>query len=293
MKGSSSVVPRNAIVPALLFSPAILRVERGLRSGEVFMTDEEYRAFLTALFEHYVRPRLPRARRRHHHHMMEEWGYHLDKAVKSGRIVRFIESQCADDGEMYRTFTTQRLLEAISDTQSSLGFARREIEEDGYLDAFEAHAPELLDGLAPHHLPEIDREVLRDMGSINPDADLAVLVLRAKRHRHRMERFSQDTSIRHELKAAEDRLAAVETEFDEIRKQQTTDTPKQPTKTRRWFKGLGQIAQGTALTIANAALALGVLKFPVAPETQTWGAVASVTTGIGTILSGIGDLRNE
>lgn len=28
-------------------------------------------------------------------------------------------------------------------------------------------------------------------------------------------------------------------------------------------------------------------------ETQTWGAIASVTTGIGTILNGVGDLRNE
>jgi hypothetical protein len=32
---------------------------------------------------------------------------------------------------------------------------------------------------------------------------------------------------------------------------------------------------------------------PVSPETQTWGAIASVATGIGTVLSGVGNLRNE
>ena len=64
-------------------------------------------------------------------------------------------------------------------------------------------------------------------------------------------------------------------------------------KSRRWFKGLGQIAQGSAFSIANVALAVGALKFPVSPETQTWGAVASVSTGVCTVLSGIGDLRNE
>jgi hypothetical protein len=66
-----------------------------------------------------------------------------------------------------------------------------------------------------------------------------------------------------------------------------------PKKSRRWFKGVGQIAQGSALSIADVALAIGVLKLPVSAETQTWGALASVTTGIGTVLNGLGDLRNE
>jgi hypothetical protein len=66
-----------------------------------------------------------------------------------------------------------------------------------------------------------------------------------------------------------------------------------PKKSRRWFKGVGQIAQGSALSIADVALAIGVLHLPVSPETQSWGAIASVATGIGTILNGVGDLRNE
>lgn len=41
------------------------------------------------------------------------------------------------------------------------------------------------------------------------------------------------------------------------------------------------------VAIADVALAVGALKFPVSPETQTWGSVASVATGIGTILSGV------
>jgi hypothetical protein len=68
---------------------------------------------------------------------------------------------------------------------------------------------------------------------------------------------------------------------------------KIPKKSRRWFKGLGQISQGAALSIANIGLAINVFKLPVSPETKTWGAIASVTTGIGTVLNGIGDLRNE
>lgn len=66
-----------------------------------------------------------------------------------------------------------------------------------------------------------------------------------------------------------------------------------PQKSRRWFKGVGQIAQGSALSIADVALAIGVLKLPVSAETQSWGALASVAAGFGTLLNGVGDLRHE
>jgi hypothetical protein len=194
---------------------------------------------------------------------------------------------------MFITFTAQKLRDTASETRSSVAFARHEMEQDGFLDALEAHPAEILDGLAPHHLPAVDREVLRDMGSVNPEADLAALVYRAKGQKHRLEQRSREGSIRQELRNAEERLAEVEREFDEFRRQGTDGNLKEPAKSRRWFKGLGQIAQGTALSIANAALALGVLKFPVSPETQTYGAMASVATGVGTILAGVGDLRNE
>lgn len=73
-------------------------------------------------------------------------------------------------------------------------------------------------------------------------------------------------------------------------KEPSSEVPK---KSRRWFKGVGQIAQGSALSIADVALVIGVLKLPVSAETQTLGALASVATGIGTVLKGVGDLRNE
>lgn len=64
---------------------------------------------------------------------------------------------------------------------------------------------------------------------------------------------------------------------------------KQP----RIFKGLGQIVQGAAMTVADVGLAVGAFHFPVSPETQSWGALASVTAGVGTVMNGVGDLRGE
>jgi hypothetical protein len=99
--------------------------------------------------------------------------------------------------------------------------------------------------------------------------------------------------VRDQLKRASERLGEAQGQFSSGDRGSGAAPFETPKKSRRWFKGLGQIAQGAAFSIANVALAMGALQFQVSPETQTWGAIASVTTGIGTVLSGIGDLRNE
>src|SRR5258708_3228529 len=68
------------------------------------MTDQEYAEFMSYLFERYVRPRLPRVRRHLDHHMKDNVHYHLGQAERSARILRFIESDCDDDGDIYGTF---------------------------------------------------------------------------------------------------------------------------------------------------------------------------------------------
>ena len=71
------------------------------------------------------------------------------------------------------------------------------------------------------------------------------------------------------------------------------DVKMTPKKTKRWFKGLGQIAQGTALSIANIGLAMGAITIPVAAETAGWGAIVSSITGVGMVLNGYGEFRGE
>ncbi|PYX73026.1 MAG: hypothetical protein DMG72_13790 [Acidobacteria bacterium] len=250
---------------------------------------------MTFLFERYVRPRIPRIRHRFHHHMMEEWYYHIDQAARASHVLRFIESYCEDNDDVYRTFTVERLARAVSDTRYSLDFNNRTIEEAGFLDAFEGHYRDILAHLEPSHLPDAEKEILKDMGSLNPEVELRALVFEARALCSRIERSMREVDVRQQLQHAQDRLKTAEQEFEEKKKEskegrRPAETQK---KSRRWFKGLGQIAQGSAFSIANVALAVGALKFPVSPETQTWGAVASVSTGVCTVLSGIGDLRNE
>lgn len=262
------------------------------------MTDDEYRAFLGYLFERYIRPRLGRVRRRFHHHMMDEWDYHLDHARRAAHVLRFIEDHCDEDGveDPYQTFTSERLARTVSDTRSSFHFANRVTEEGGFIDVLESHLQEIVRDLHPNHLPEADKEVFRDMGIHNPEVELQVLILQVKAWGQRQSRNANELSIRQQLDRIDKILEEAEKCFQDrikLEKDARENSPAAARKPRRWFKGLGQIAQGSALSIANVAMAVGALHFPVSPETQTWGAVASVTTGVGTVLNGVGDLRNE
>jgi hypothetical protein len=201
-----------------------------------------------------------------------------------------------DDGEIYTTFTLERLRNVVSETRSSAEFGNRLADQAGFLDAIEPHIREIACDLSAEHLPAADQDVLRETGSINPKVELRSIVLRARARLQRSEPQSREVSLRKELHYAERYLSEEDASFGAILKAQNEgveDSEKPAKKSRRWFKGLGQIAQGSALTIADCALAIGALNLPVSTETATWGAIASVATGIGTFLNGIGDLRNE
>src|SRR5258706_3361396 len=134
---------------------------------------------------------------------MDDLHYHLGQAERSARILGFIESDCDDDSDIYATFKVDRLARVISDTRYGPSFSNRITEEGGFVDAYESHEIEILKGLQPDHLPKEDKEILRDMGSVNPDAELRGLVYLAKTRVRKVERQNREVSVRQELKNCE------------------------------------------------------------------------------------------
>ena len=256
------------------------------------MNEQEYAQFMSYLFERYIRPRLPKLRRRMFRHMEDEFHHHLNQAERSARLLRFIETYCDNDSDIYDTFNIGRLSRAVSETRYSLEFNNRILDEGGFFDAYESHEQQILSCLSADHVPSEDKDVLREIGSVDPDNELRALVYAAK-DRVR-ERSHRELSVRDELKNCANRLEKAEKGLEALSKSKEAESNQNVTKkSRRWFKGVGQIAQGSALSIADVALAIGVLHLPVSSETQSWGAIGSVATGIGTILNGVGDLRAE
>ena len=251
------------------------------------MNDDDYHAFLGYVFDTHVRPRLNRASNHLHHGPMgSEFAYELERMRHTSQLTQFIQAFSEHDDEIYSTFRPERLRQVVYDVSNELRRSNRLLEDSGFIDALDAHYDEIVDGLTPEHFPQEELQLLRAFGSEDPQRDLRafIFILKSRRARRQGDRMR----IRVELSRVEKQVS---NEADAIRGD--GEIPPDVRKPRRWFKGLGQIAQGTALSLADVGLAIGVLHFPVSPETQTWGALVSVTTGVGMVLAGAGDLRGE
>jgi hypothetical protein len=157
------------------------------------------------------------------------------------------------------------------------------LEESGLLEVYDSFYADIVRGMKVEHMPSQEFEVMRQLGSNNPERDLSAMIHITKSRR--MYELN-DLQITFRLKDLEEKLALQE---KKLRDQENN----QPKKSRRWFKGLGQIAQGSALSIANIALAMGALAIPVGSETAGWGAIVSSITGVGMVLNGVGEFKGE
>lgn len=258
------------------------------------MNPLEYRAFLDYVYDQYVRSRTLRLRGKYGPLIYHERYFELDRVMAGLRravaTTEYIRKHCGSDPDVYRIFTPEHIANIVSDVHRAVRFHNRIAEEAGFTEALDAHLEEIVADLDIEHLPEEDLEILRDLGSADPRTELMAMIYLVKKRLARLARYSDNLPPSRELSRAEEILSGEVEEFQSRTENSNLEPPQKP---RRWFKGLGQIAQGTALSIGNIALAAGALALPVSPETATWGAITSSATGVGMISNGIGELRGE
>lgn len=255
------------------------------------MDEKEYEKFMTYLYNEYVRPRRTRFWRHFRH--FDEWHYplvrELERLRNASNLIRFINRNCPDEDEIYRTITLERIKRLPYEVSNGVSLNNRLTEESGFLDAFDGHYDEIVEGMKLEHMPRQEIDIMRDFGSEDPEAELSALMYIVKSRRKAIKSFNQEVTISNQLRQIEEHLDYQRKQMEELEDKEE----KPPKKSKRWFKGLGQIAQGSALSIANIGLAMGVLSFPVAAETAGWGALVSSITGVGMMLNGVGEFRGE
>jgi len=254
--------------------------------------DKDYRAYLEYLAREYIEPRLARVRDEWcHHFRFEKWTHHEHRLRRATKLLRFAYRDCETEDEIYRTLKGERIREAADAIRDGARFGKWLADEVGVLDCLDSHFDRILARLRVKHLPKEDLRVLAELGSTAPREDLEgiIYVLRTSRLRT-IQHWSEKPLVRSEFERAQERL---DSEVESLSTESKNSGDEPPKKKRRWFKGLGQVGQGAALTIANVGLAVGAFSFPVSPETQTWGALTSATTGLGMVLTGVGELRGE
>ncbi|WP_141699312.1 hypothetical protein [Candidatus Thiosymbion oneisti] len=259
------------------------------------MPNDEYKKYLEFLFEEYVKNRLSLGRRYIHKMRFEKYGFEgeqrrLQKAVF---LCRYIHSFCDDDDEILRTFTLPALQDHVGTIMDAYRDNNRLLDKLGIIDCLESHYEKIVSGIEYELLPSYDTEIMKQLGSKTPENDLRAIIYSIKNEKTE----KQSTNDSYKQSSTEKRLKRIESMIEDgwrgYYDAREGRAEKPPKKSRRWFKGLGNIGQGVALSIGNIGLALGAFNFPVSPETQTWGAIVSVTTGVGMAMNGIGELRSE
>jgi hypothetical protein len=249
--------------------------------------EKEYERFMEYLYQECVQTRNFRRFRKHFHPM--EWGWESDRLISASNLLRYINHHCKEEDEIYRTINRKRIEQLSSEIHDGVRTNRRMLEDSGFMDVIDSHYFEIVDGMKLEHMPQQELQIMRDLGSNDPETELSALMSIVKSRSKSKHSYNQEVGVSQQLNNIEEKLDQQQNQLKELKK----ESDDQPRKSRRWFKGLGQIAQGSALSIANVGLAMGAITIPVATETASWGAIVSSITGVGMVLNGIGEFWGE
>lgn len=260
----------------------------------------DYEAYMSALWGSHG-PRVRAHRNWRHHRFENMFGYELTRLARVWRIARAVESGVPADA-----FTDAHLRAGMEDVSGVLGNTASLLREVDLLTLLDREYDLMAEGLRLTYLPAEELPVLGAHGIEMTRADLERSVYRVSRTARATQyrEVTPSRALSAAQRALDEAAGTYESNEQEERKHlgmlarqdgQPPSQRKQPPERKqpRIFKGLGQIVQGAAMTVADVGLAVGAFPFPVSPETQSWGALASVTAGVGTVMSGVGDLRAE
>ncbi|MES9900178.1 MAG: hypothetical protein ABW148_14320 [Sedimenticola sp.] len=254
------------------------------------MNETEYKQFMAYLYNEYVRSRSKRRFHKHFHFELGGYqGWQSEGLSSASNLLRYINYHCEDEDSIYYTIKKERIARLPSQIKDGLKTNRRMLEDSGFMEAIDAYYDEIVGGMKLEHMPPQEIEVMRSLGSSDPEAELSALMYIVKSRCKSKHSYNNEVRISNQLKNIEQKLEQQEQQLKELN-EGSDDQPKKP---KRWFKGLGQIAQGGALSIANVGLAMGSITIPVAAETASWGAIVSSITGVGMVLNGVGEFRGE
>jgi hypothetical protein len=258
------------------------------------------------LAEKYVKQPSSRKRRRH---PMDDylWEFHesIERLRRADEVLEFLDRTARDP------YTTLRSVdEVLNDAEYGLQNAQAALDASGFLEMLDDHLESVMSAVDPELLPPGEAAVLDYLGFprlaryVREETDLVGTEWRAGTARGvwiarefreqpatRMFEVSIERIQRHRTELREH--AATNPPTDQAGRPGARDVEPQPRKSRRWWKGLGQIVEGATLAVADAGLAVGLYKVQIPEETQLAGTVVSVGAGIGKVMNGVGDLLKE
>lgn len=253
--------------------------------------NESFEEFVRYIYRDHLERKLMDERRRHFH-FLEEWSYFIPRLTRAMHALRFIEGYFDEHEDIIGSLTPEMVDKTLDAVENGVRQNNRMTVETGIADVIQDYFAEIVSGMNVEHLPAEDLAVLAQSGSRDPHREATAIVHLLKSRKERLLRDSQEIRFSGRLERAAELIAQRRKEPRVMTNEPTNTKVKAPVN-RRWFKGIGTICQGTLLSLTNISMAAGWWGIPLPIETKTVGAVISITSGIGTMLIGIGELRGE
>jgi uncharacterized membrane-anchored protein YjiN (DUF445 family) len=247
------------------------------------LSDEEYKAFLTALYRRYVH--LGRLNER----LIRHLAFERDQAARANQIVRMLE-----EGPQ-RTRLLQALAEMLQEFECRAFIDA--LIESGILRAIEEDPRTFFSNLRRSVIPDEDVEILRQAGSSNPEDDLTLAINFAKSNLSEIfsdyDFIDELSELKPKMEHAGAKLEAV-SDSHMAKEASSVTSPSRhyvEPKKRKILNGAGKILQGTAIGAGNVLLGTGHI-LPPNPAIP-YGVITSVGAALGYLVQGLGDLRGE
>ena len=229
------------------------------------LTPAEAEELLAALARTYLKPYEASAR-------SPQLSRNVEKLLATSRFLR-AASDHPDNDVLYRELGKEIEKAPVSQVIDDL-------HKVGMLDALDNAPRALYANLPRTAIPREDLELLRRAGVEDPEAELTLMLYRAR-----------------DFAAAKEIPSEVVLEAQKILKRQgdqmknSNAAAPSPQKKRKLFNGIGKIFTGLVVGTGNALLLAGTV---VAPNPATpFLAIGSGGAAVGSVLGGVGDLRGE
>ncbi|QDS97612.1 hypothetical protein [Adhaeretor mobilis] len=254
------------------------------------MKKKDWQALVDHICRESVAPRLERILDRLHplelKHEMP-----IQSLIRAMKTIRYIESEIRDDQDLTEIFSAKHLNRLLHDLIHGLRVVDRWIVQTGIADEIRQYHSEIVDRMEAADFPEIDVQLLRDLGYDSPEQELVLMVRRSKKLDAKFS--ASNSNDRWHLDFSHSIESSIEILESRCKNKDGEESIAPTKQKRKWLKGLGAICKGSAFTIVDATLLGGFWNGIVPPHMASVGAVVSITTGLGDILSGAGDLRGE
>ena len=272
--------------------------------------DTDFEAYLRFLYERDIAPAVQRyrleLRPRPFDSDYENFEYPLSRLARANSVLRLANNS----PDLYETFRPSAITQTLQDASAGAGMHSEMANRLGFAELLDSDFLTIARRMTPEMLPPEEAELLRQFGFPDVAESLAGMVHVARQHAETAStQFQEVRPSRAMSKVAETlepaindhkRIEQLEEEIAAIRQQSQVVSNQEiqrlqrqinaGRKPRRWWNAIRKIVQGTAASLADIAVAVGV-GTTVAPP--AWLTILSVVSGVSTLTEAADDLRRE